>query len=73
MNVWTETGLKAALNDSDKLLIAAHELGVGLGADLVAMLPDDVLNTLRRMTHIIENMRHTVGITKLQAMHGSNK
>lgn len=46
MNAWTEKGLKAALSDSDKLRIAAETLNMALGAGKVAILPDDVLNTL---------------------------
>lgn len=70
MNGWTEMGLKAALDDSDKLLVAAHDLNLALGAGKVAMLPNDVLTELRQMTHIIERIQHTVIMTKVQAFRG---
>jgi hypothetical protein len=69
MNAWTETGLKAVLDGSDKMLIAAETLNMALGAGKVAILPDDVLNLLRRMTHLIEQMQHTVVTTKSLAIH----
>ena len=68
MNAWKETGLRSTLDDSEKLLMVAQTLNMALGADKVAIRPDDVLNTLHRMTHIIEHMQHTVVKTKSPAL-----
>ena len=73
MNAWTEAGLKATRDDSDKLLVAAHDLSMALGVGEVAILPDGVLTALRQLTHIIERMQHTVVMTKVQATHRLGK
>jgi hypothetical protein len=72
MNAWKKTGLRSALDDSEKLLMVTQTLNMALGADKVAILPDDVLNTLHRMTHIIEQMQHTVVKTKSPALRRPN-
>jgi hypothetical protein len=55
------------------MLRTAQTLNMALGAGNVAILPDDVLILLRRMTHLIEQMQHTAATTKSLAMHRSGK
>lgn len=64
LNTWTATTYDATLNDSNKLLRAAHDLNEGLGAGGGATSPDDVLRALSRAHELINKMENRLALTK---------
>lgn len=68
LNEWTDKGYTATLDDSNKLLRAAHDLNEALGAGGGATSPDDVLRAVRQMGYILDRMQTTLNMTKVSAM-----